>query len=816
MRIWRNIFYSFLIFAGILILTILIEQSQIDSDRTRQDRLIDSQQRQLSQAAHLRADRIASFIRARRIALRAISRFWTSLPELDEQQLLAGIEQATRGISGIDAAQLVAADRQTIKTITEHAGRHPAESLLRTDPEIGEWLTACLARPGAVSQRTMLFENSQPGLLLAVPIPRAQGPTGWLIWSMAIDTIVHAEYPPLDGRRPFGLVIEDPKTHQLLYGDPNEIKLAGERVGYGSLNIADELTTPSLWNIKLGGRPDSADVPLRDGARPSPLFFLGALISLIAGVLIFLILSRGDRLEAEVAERVRDVEASQNELRAIIEAAPMAILGYDESHRIFLWNPMCEQVFGHSRQEAEGRLMGEMVATEAHGETKSLLERRAFDGSPLQRLSWQTKRKDGKLITCGGSATAVEHAESRQQFALLICNDITAQRELEAEIEKYTKRLEQVIAERTGELAESETRHRQLLSTAKDALVGIDDSQRISFFNLAAERAFGYATDEVIGQPIWVILPKARASAGGSIAPFLQAGQTQRIGITRELSAKRKDGDVFPVEVSLSVFTLKDKPHFTAIIRDIAARKRMDERIEQMIRNLRLANQEMEDFTYVVSHDMKAPLRAVKNMSQFLAEDCADQLDARGCDYLQRLQDSVTLMSQLIDDLLHLSHISAMKPEPALIETDAIIEKVLSILKPSANVEVRYSRELPAITCTPAKIEQVFLNLISNGIKYNDREKIEIEIGHILRDNEFLFYVKDNGIGIDKQYQYRIFQLFQRLHKRNEYDGTGIGLTIARKVVQEHGGRIWFESEEGVGTTFFFTIPKSPVEAVIS
>lgn len=486
----------------------------------------------------------------------------------------------------------------------------------------------------------------------------------------------------------------------------------------------------------------------------------------------------------------------------------MAILGYDETNRIILWNPRCQQIFGYTWAEAEGRKMSELVATESP-ELKETLNDPSQNGSTLADLSWKTKRKDGAVIFCGGSATTVRYAGQDRKFVLLICDDNTERLRMKKEIERHAQHLEQLVRERTGELAESEKRYRELLSNARDAIMTIDHNQTITLFNFSAERTFGHSASEAIGRPIWDLLPKGEAGARMGIEPFLQSGQTSRVGMTREAMARRKNGELFPVEVALSVYSQEEKPLYTAIIRDVSERKEMDRKINDMIRDLQRAYQEMEQFSYVVSHDLKAPLRAVKNMSQFLLEDCEPNLDETGKDYLRRLQDAVARMSDLIDNLLDLSQISrSTRTEKEPVKMNLVIDKALRFLNPAENVTLNIDPELPTVHCSPAKFEQVFMNLISNGIKYNDKPQIEIEIGYQEKESEYRFSVKDNGIGIDKKYQQSIFEPFQRLHKHNEYEGTGIGLSIVKKIIQDHGGRLWVDSAVGRGTTFVFSLPK--------
>ena len=219
----------------------------------------------------------------------------------------------------------------------------------------------------------------------------------------------------------------------------------------------------------------------------------------------------------------------------------------------------------------------------------------------------------------------------------------------------------------------------------------------------------------------------------------------------------------------------------------------------------------MDDFTYVVSHDLKEPLRSVRTFSEFLVEDYGDRLDEEGKDYLERLQKAAIRMGNLIDDLLKLSRIGRIKMEFTEVDLNELLQNIREDLIAAIeekNVDLQIG-SLPVIRCQRTLMSELFKNLISNGIKFSEAEKPIVEVGCEEGKDEYLFSVKDNGIGIEEMYLERIFNIFQRLNPREKYEGTGAGLTICKKIVEEHGGKIWVESKVGEGSTFFFTIPKA-------
>jgi signal transduction histidine kinase len=251
-----------------------------------------------------------------------------------------------------------------------------------------------------------------------------------------------------------------------------------------------------------------------------------------------------------------------------------------------------------------------------------------------------------------------------------------------------------------------------------------------------------------------------------------------------------------------------------------AANESLEQRVQERTlsvarhaEDLARSNTELEDFTHVVSHDLKEPLRGIEAFSGFLAKDYAEKLDDRGRKYLSVLQDSAVRMRDLIDDLLQLSRIGRTKPQHVPVSISALLTEIRDAIGFSLddrNVDLRVQSDLPTVVCDPVRIRQVFENLISNAIKYNQSEAPIIEIACAQGSESYTFSVHDNGPGIDPKYHKKIFQIFQRLVLREEYEGTGVGLTICKKIVEGHGGLIWVDSDgEGAGSTFSFSIPNS-------
>jgi PAS domain S-box-containing protein len=350
------------------------------------------------------------------------------------------------------------------------------------------------------------------------------------------------------------------------------------------------------------------------------------------------------------------------------------------------------------------------------------------------------------------------------------------------------------------------------LEAAPDAMVVVNQSGEIVLLNLLAEKQFGYHRDELVGQQVKNIIPEGfaeRLIADGTRTAA--EALAQHIGTGIELSGRRKDGSGFPIEIMLSPLESAEGILVTAAIRDITERKRSEEQLVKTIGELKRSNDELQQFAYVASHDLQEPLRMVASYTELLADRYKGRLDSDADEFIAYAVDGSNRMQRLIDDLLAYSRAGTDAKAVREISSENALREALKNLR--APIEesgaVVTHDSLPFITTDCTQLAQVFQNLVGNAIKYRDAKVPHVHVSAAKTGgNEWMFFVRDNGLGIAPEYFDRIFILFQRLHGPTEFKGTGIGLAICKKILERVGGRIWVDSEPGKGSTFYFALPE--------
>ena len=503
------------------------------------------------------------------------------------------------------------------------------------------------------------------------------------------------------------------------------------------------------------------------------------------------------RLDVERQRAQDELNKGQAQLAEAQRIAHVGSAEWDIVTNAVTWSDEMFRVFGYEPGDVQPGY--EVLLQRVHPDDRTQVEqniaRTLRSGDPFA-FDYRIVRPDGAIRMAHGEGKVVHNDEGEPVRLLGTAQDITERKQIE-----YA-------------LRQNEMRTRSIIDTANDAFVAIDAGDVIKDWNPQAELTFGWKREEAVGRTLadTVIPPGHREAHLEGLHRFVLTGEGPMLNRRVELEGLHKDGHLFPIEMTISPIRWGRSHIFSAFVRDITERKQAEEALAHQTRELTRINSELEDFTHSVSHDLKEPLRGIEAFAGFIAEDYADKLDEQGQGYLNVLRESAVRMKDLIDDLLQLSRIGRTRLDQAPVGVSSLVQDVsleLSFALQEKRVELFIDPDMPTVPCDRARIREVFKNLISNAVKYNDKLQPKIEVGCRSDNRVFTFAVRDNGIGIAPEYYEKIFKIFQRLHHREEYEGTGVGLAICKKVVEAHGGRIWVESAPGEGTTFLFTIPRT-------
>ncbi|MGZ3330548.1 MAG: sensor histidine kinase [Gemmatimonadaceae bacterium] len=361
-------------------------------------------------------------------------------------------------------------------------------------------------------------------------------------------------------------------------------------------------------------------------------------------------------------------------------------------------------------------------------------------------------------------------------------------------------------------LMHDENVHQLLDSRGDYAIFMLDADGNVASWNKGAEQIKGYAREEILGEHFSVFYTaddRARGKPGRDLSTAAREGRFEW-----EAQRVRKDGSEFWGNIVLSA--VRDEAGalagFVKVTRDLTERRGAKRRAIADAQALKELNAELESFTYSVSHDLRAPIRQIRGFSKMLAEHLGEHADPETAHLLRRIDERSRQMARLVDDLLHLAHIGQRQPEARRTALDSLVNEVVTNMRAEVadrDIEWRIGA-LPAVECDPGLMRIVFTNLLSNAVKYTrPRAKAVIEIGQTVGDAQSVIYVRDNGVGFDMKYSDKLFGVFQRLHRVNEFEGAGVGLATVHRIIRKHSGRIWADSAPDQGATFFFTLGTS-------
>ncbi len=414
----------------------------------------------------------------------------------------------------------------------------------------------------------------------------------------------------------------------------------------------------------------------------------------------------------------------------------------------------------------------------------------------------------GKMLTAALSVVTILALirKAPKILKMALVSDITQRKQIEDELKQAN-----------AEVQARETMLRTYLESAPQGVLVSDSEGRIVLVNRRTEQMFGYDRSELLGKEIELLVPaRLRPGHRSMRADYCAAPVIRPMESRRELVALSKQGMEFPVEIGLSYIPGENGILCLSLVSDISDRKLAADQLARVNAELRRSNAELEQFAYIASHDLQEPLRMVTSYLDLLRRRYSDQLDGNAQEFIRYAVEGSVRMKELIRDVLSFSRAGTRALATRAVDAREILNTALDNLQAAIAERgaVVTAGELPCVLADPGLLVQIFQNLIGNAIKFTPEGTPRVHVAAELQKGEWVFSVKDNGIGIDSAYRERIFRIFERLHPADQYPGTGVGLAVCKKIVERHGGRIWLESEPGRGSVFYFTIAEKVTENI--
>ena len=540
-----------------------------------------------------------------------------------------------------------------------------------------------------------------------------------------------------------------------------------------------------LGVLVLGLSLARIDAQTRGGLIHLLLINIGALV---------IVLPIGTLLIHRLTMRMRPLVEADRErtqsLGTIVETTADAIISMDPEGLVLSWNKAAEDLFSYAPQELVGSSVATLWAANQGEVGEMLAGLRSKPG--VLRLLRQLRRRDGAVLDVALTISPLlDTAQQTQRFSAII-RDITEEK-------------------RAAE------RQRTIIESAPNAMLMVNQEGRILLINRQAESLFGYVREELVGEFVEKLIPQRYHPKHPDFrGSFFANPKTLSLGAGRDLFGLRKDGSEVPVEIGVNPIETPEGICALASIIDITERRNAQDKIQRYAGDLKRSNEELERFAYIASHDMQEPLRKVVAFGNLLTEELGDGLKGSAREYLDRMKKAALRMSDLIQALLAYSRATRAGGDFELVSLRDILQEVMENLETEIGEKKAYvevSGDLPVVKAVKSQMSQLFQNLLSNAVKYSRKDvQPHIAVHGRRAEGKLEITVKDNGIGFEPQYAEKIFEPFMRLNTRADYAGTGIGLSICLKIVQNHQGAIIARGEPGKGSCFTMTFPQSMIE----
>ncbi|KAB7624136.1 PAS domain S-box protein [Alkalilimnicola sp. S0819] len=581
-------------------------------------------------------------------------------------------------------------------------------------------------------------------------------------------------------------------------GDAPQLLYSGAEVDRTRSVFENTLTPATLQAadaqrrlIDVGGRrwlllvrPAPAYLGQRQSAAALSVLAFGGLLSLLLGRYLRAQQQQGAAVREQVQQRTRELRASEERFRTAFSDAPTGVVLFDpDTQNLLEVNAAFADMLGYQPEELAGQSITAFTDPADRDVTETALRALRQGHQPHTRLKKRYRHRDGQLLWVSSSISLVQGPGDGSRYCIAQVQDITAEHRAEAYIQELMGAMENAV----------------------EGIARLDAEGRYIFLNSAYAHACGREVDDLLGEP-WVVTvhPDDRPALTEAYTRMLAEGR-----VSAEGRGIRKDGSIFYKQVVMVRADQGEPGHF-CFMRDISERHEAQLRLECYATELERSNKELEEFAYIASHDLQEPLRKIRAFGDRLQDRYGDALGEQGQDYLRRMRRAAARMQQLVQDLLSFSRVQTKARAFAPVALGKVLDEVLDDLEVAldtagASVE---SDPLPTLEADATQMRQLLQNFLGNALKFRrEGVPLRVRITADQSDTGWTLRIRDNGIGFEPQYADRIFGVFQRLHGRDEFEGTGVGLAICRKIVERHGGSIQAEGRPNEGATFIIHLP---------